>query len=78
MSKKKETVDRVVIDYENRSYLYEVEDVALGSGCSGCGFSCDSGIVVAKVIACDRYGCTPVCRGDGRNVIFKRVRRGEK
>lgn len=72
---KKETVDRVVIDYENRSYEYEVEDVELGSGCFGCGFSCEGGIVMAKVLACDRYSCTPICRSDGRNVIFRVVKK---
>lgn len=72
---KKETVDRVVIDYENGRRLYEVEDVGLGSGCDGCGFHCVSGVVMAKVLACDRYSCTPICRSDGRNVIFRVVKK---
>lgn len=72
---KKETVSSVVIDYENGRRLYEVEDVALGSGCDGCGFHCVSGIVLAKVLACDRYSCTPICRSDRRNVIFRVVKK---
>lgn len=75
---KKETVDRVIIDYENCRRVYEVEDIELGSGCAGCGFHCVSGVIMAKVLACDRYACTPICRGDRRNVIFRVVKRGDK
>ena len=65
----------VVIDYENCRRVYEAVDVALGSTCEGCGFSCVSGIVLSKVIACDRYACSPCTRADKRNVIFRVVKR---
>lgn len=76
---RKETVTELVLEYESCRVRYDVKDVPLGSTCMLCDLRGGEVSGEVKVMACDRYACSPLCRGDRRNVVFVRRRvRGER